>query len=291
MNKIVFLKGLPASGKTTLAKKMCSEDPNLKRVNKDDIREELGNPEWSNGFEKKVLETQRGRGIEYLNEGFSIIIDDTNFHKKHTDFWQEIAIKMNVDFEEIFLDVNLLECIKRDSLRPKPVGEKIIRTMYNTYLKRSKVKIDERTILIQDELIPHCIICDIDGTLSLMNGRTPYDYPKVITDKVNTPVAKILERYREMRVEIIYVSGRDEVCRKETETWLRDNNLWFTKYQQLYMRKNLDFRADTIVKKELYENYIKDNYYIEFVLEDRDSVVKLWRELGLLCLQVYYGDF
>jgi hypothetical protein len=30
---------------------------------------------------------------------------------------------------------------------------------------------------------------------------------------------------------------------------------------------------------------------IAFVLEDRNSMVKKWRELGLTCLQVAEGDF
>ena len=58
------------------------------------------------------------------------------------------------------------------------------------------------------------------------------------------------------------------------------------------MRKTDDFRQDSIVKKELFDQYIKDKYFVEYWLDDRDQVVKMVREeLGLLCLQVYYGNF
>ena len=61
------------------------------------------------------------------------------------------------------------------------------------------------------------------------------------------------------------------------------------------MRITGDGRNDTIVKKELYEENIKGNYEILFVLDDRNSekypVVGMWRELGLTCFQVADGNF
>lgn len=62
MQTILFLKGLPASGKSTFAKKYCIDNPEFKRLNKDDIREELGNLPFSKGFESQVLSLQRERG-------------------------------------------------------------------------------------------------------------------------------------------------------------------------------------------------------------------------------------
>jgi hypothetical protein len=58
------------------------------------------------------------------------------------------------------------------------------------------------------------------------------------------------------------------------------------------MRKNNDQRKDSIIKFELFENHIKDKYYVELVVDDRQQVVDMWRrKLGLTCLQVDYGDF
>ena len=57
------------------------------------------------------------------------------------------------------------------------------------------------------------------------------------------------------------------------------------------MRKNGDFRKDFIIKKEIYEKFIKPKYEVLFVLEDRDQAVKMWREEGLTCLQVAPGNF
>lgn len=57
------------------------------------------------------------------------------------------------------------------------------------------------------------------------------------------------------------------------------------------MRPEGDIRKDSIVKREIFENYIRDYYNIQFVLDDRNQVVEMWRSLGLKCLQVAEGDF
>lgn len=57
------------------------------------------------------------------------------------------------------------------------------------------------------------------------------------------------------------------------------------------MRVTKDFRKDCIVKKELFDKYVKDKYYVDFALDDRDQIVNLWRSMELTCLQVDYGDF
>ena len=57
------------------------------------------------------------------------------------------------------------------------------------------------------------------------------------------------------------------------------------------MRKSGDNRSDAIVKREIYETHIKDRYQVDYVLDDRYSVVRMWRELRLTVLQVAEGNF
>jgi len=199
--------------------------------------------------------------------------------------------KYHIEFEEKFFDTPLEECIKRDASREKPVGEIVIRTMYNQNLRPSKIHTDDRIMLVQDLSLSKCIICDLDGTLALHNRRNPFDFSKISTDKLNFQVKRILDYCNYAGVRIIYVSGRGEESRANTEEWLKTYGCWYEKNQQLLMRPAKDFRSDSIIKTEIYEASIKDKYFVEFVLDDRDQVVKTWRDLGLLCLQVYYGDF
>jgi hypothetical protein len=45
------------------------------------------------------------------------------------------------------------------------------------------------------------------------------------------------------------------------------------------------------VKRELFEKHVLPNYYVEFILDDRQQVVDEWRRMGLTCFQVAPGDF
>ena len=288
--KIIFLKGLPASGKTSWAIEKCREDIDLIRLNKDDLRKEFGNPSWSREFEDKVVAAQRSRGISLLNLKHSLIIDDCNFSENHKKFWHELSIKLGIEFEEKYFNVDVEECIKRDKTRENSIGEAEIRRMYNTYVRPNSLHSDIRYMLEQDPTLPSCIICDLDGTLAIHNGRNPYDDSKIFTDKLNKNVKRILDTYDFIGYTIIYLSGRNESARMNTENWLRNNYCTYEK-SKLLMRPDQDFRPDEIVKREIYERKIKDKFFVEFVLDDRDKVVRMWREIGLLCLQVYYGDF
>ena len=133
------------------------------------------------------------------------------------------------------------------------------------------------------------IICDIDGTLAHMQDRSPYDWDKVSDDVVDKTIKEILRTfYSTSKYAIILTSGRDDVCKQITERWLGKNYIF---YDALYMRKHNDNRPDEVIKKEIYDKHIKDKYDVVFVLDDRNKVVKMWRDLGLKCLQVAEGDF
>ena len=131
------------------------------------------------------------------------------------------------------------------------------------------------------------IIVDIDGTLATICDRSPYDYPKAIGDKLNDHVKQIIDKFKKTH-EIIILTGRDEECKDVTLEWL---NLHDIDYDEVYMREHNDRRADDIVKKEIYKRHIQGHFNVTFVLEDRDRVVKMWRDIGLKCLQVNYGNF
>lgn len=136
------------------------------------------------------------------------------------------------------------------------------------------------------------VICDLDGTLCLFEKedklkthyRNPYDASTCENDLLNKVVSKILS-YSD---NVILVSGREDRFRDQTENWL---NKYGIIYEELFMRKSGDYRKDSLVKEEIYNNYIKDRFEVEFVLDDRNQVVEMWRRIGLVCLQVSDGNF
>ena len=50
------------------------------------------------------------------------------------------------------------------------------------------------------------------------------------------------------------------------------------------MRKSGDNRKDTIIKKEIFNSEIRDKYYIDFVIDDRPCVIRMWKKLVYLYL-------
>ncbi len=136
--------------------------------------------------------------------------------------------------------------------------------------------------------LPKAIICDIDGTLAHMVTRGPYDTSRYHEDDIDPIIREIVERYRQDGFFIIICSGRDDTYREVTAKWLAKHGVI---YDGLLMRPADDKRNDAIIKREIYDGHIKDRYDIHFVLDDRDRVIAMWRDLGLKVLQVAPGDF
>lgn len=136
------------------------------------------------------------------------------------------------------------------------------------------------------------IICDLDGTLTDTSHRLHHvKGPKkdwdaffdgIPDDPIVGPVADIVDMYAADGVAILLCSGRPEKCREKTQEWLNKNDV---EYTQLYMRPDDDWRPDHIVKSQILDGILADGYEPIFVLDDRSSVVKMWRERGLTCLQ------
>lgn len=138
--------------------------------------------------------------------------------------------------------------------------------------------------MFYDSSLPDGLICDIDGTLALLNGRNPYNASTCNNDMLNGPIAGILLTYQKSEdCHILLVTGRYEKYRPETENWL-----WFHGIHgyALFMRPDGDNRKDYELKREIYERHILGRYTILFALDDRAQSVALWRFLGLTCLQV-----
>ena len=305
MKTVWILKGLPASGKTTWAKEQVAKSNcAIKRVNKDDLRLMLDSGRHSKGNESYVLQMRDNIILTALDLGKSVIVDDTNFHPKHEERIRELvrdfnkglygdnnSLKNPVQVKIRYFYITPEEAIKRDLKRPNSVGAKVIWNMYNEYLKPKEDSEKSPELLKQNPKLPHAIICDLDGTIALMNGRSPYEYEKCDTDLLNKPIKKLLLHYCDHAdIPIIFLSGRDGSSRDKTLAWLKKHNL-ILDMDSLYMREAGDNRKDCIIKKELFDKYIKDKYYIDLVLDDRNQIVEMWRNMGLTCLQVADGDF
>jgi hypothetical protein len=140
--------------------------------------------------------------------------------------------------------------------------------------------------------LPHAILVDIDGTVAQMQGRYPFDWDRVGEDLPKKPIINTVKALKAVGNEVIFFSGRDEVCRNISREWICEYFGWKPSDFQLFMRPKNDQRKDSNIKFELFNEHIKNKYFVELVIDDRQQVVDMWRrKLGLVCLQVDYGDF
>jgi hypothetical protein len=140
-----------------------------------------------------------------------------------------------------------------------------------------------------DNNLPNAIVFDIDGTLAHVNGkRGHFDWDNVDVDVVDERVRETLRIHKASGYKIIIVTGRDGSCEELTKMWLIENDIPFDFF---YIRPAGDFRKDTVIKKEIFDNYINGKFNVLGVYDDRNQVVSMWRELGLKCFQVIDGNY
>lgn len=142
MPKIILCRGIQGSGKTTWAKKWAEEDPEHRvRWNNDDFRRMLGKY-WVPKREVIISSTELHFIDAAMCRGYDIVIDNMNLNPKYYEFIKKIIEDFNcmvaeseqyiLEFKDFF-DVSLEECIERDSKRPNPTGEEVIKATYEKY--------------------------------------------------------------------------------------------------------------------------------------------------------------
>jgi predicted kinase len=289
MQKIIFTRGIPGAGKSHWSKAFVEKNPSYIRVCRDDLRNMRGRY-WLPRQEELISRFETHSILSALEMGYNVVVDATNLNPN----WVA-NIKFHIGREFInqefiyeykdFTDVSLEDCIKNDLKRPNSVGEKVIREFYNKYL-RPKYEV------IQNPERPHVVICDLDGTLALHTNRTPHQEDRCDEDNVNPVVQNILIDYLRYPLgrHILFVSGRQDNVYQKTYDWIV-NKAGFNNFD-LFMRKTNDNRNDAIVKREIFMDKINGHYFVDFILDDRNRVIDMWRnDLKLTVLQVADGDF
>ncbi len=110
---------------------------------------------------------------------------------------------------------------------------------------------------------------------------------KMAECEVNKHILAILDMAFIKDIELIFVTGREgtEALKTVTENEL---DLYFPRYHIFYRPEN-DYRKAAVVKKEIYENHIKGKYDILFAIDDDETNIKMFQELGLNTLHCRYG--
>jgi len=149
------------------------------------------------------------------------------------------------------------------------------------------------------------IIFDLDGTLALIderralatkeNGKINWDVffnpDNIQLDKPNWPVIEMAKTLKNAGNRIVIFSGRSKATKEVTKDWLNQHGVPFDVIKMRPTGNGFQFMADDLLKKKWLEDLFPNTDDILCVFDDRDKVVKMWRENGITCFQVNYGNF
>ena len=267
-------------------------------VSRDEIRAARGQY-WIPDQENYISDIEEFEIRSAIKHGLNPIIDATNLNPKTISKWKNLAEELNVNIEFKMFEIDFATALERDSKRERSVGKKVLERFFRDYFPdQLKVyytddRLKEPFYLYNDEK-EDCIIADLDGTVCLHNGRNPYDLTRVSEDIPNYPLVQFLKELI-CNKHIIFLSGREETdqCRQDTINWLTENicSSDFGYKWELLMRDKNNFESDEVIKERIFHKEIEPKYNVLAIFDDRDKVVKMWRSLGLLCNQVYWGNF
>lgn len=299
INKLIICRGIQGSGKSTWAKEWAKEDPKTRiRFNWDDMRNMMGEywvPERENTGIMKTLRTSFLN--EMMQKGWDIVIDNMNLNPKDWEFYEGVVksfnenysdIKYEIEYKDFFTPVE--ECIRRDAMRPNPIGEQVIRTTWKRYrhfiiCKEIEDKFYKMKTYNKDK--KDCIIVDMDSTLCVNLTRRPF-YTDDWVDKClyDSPLIGPISIVRAQKMtgtcDVIILTGRREEGRAQTEEWLKTYNV---PYDRLFMRGESDFTKSDTFKEKILETFILPKYNVLFAIDDDNKCVKMFRRNGIICLQ------
>jgi predicted kinase len=299
MNKLIICRGIQGSGKSTWAKEWAKESPKTRvRFNWDDMRNMMGEywvPEREN---TGIMKTLRASFLgDMMQKGWDIIIDNMNLNPKDWEFYEGMVkthnqtfpqLQYEVEYKDFFTPVE--ECIRRDAMRPNPIGEQVIRATWKRYRHFIICKeIEDKfyNMRTYDKDKRDCIVVDMDSTLCANLTKRPFyegDWKeKLIYD---TPLAGPISIVRAQKMtgtcDVIILTGRREDGRDATEEWLKTYNV---PYDRLFMRGVSDFTKGDTFKEKILETFILPKYNVLFAMDDDDKCVKMFRRNGIICLQ------
>jgi predicted kinase len=147
MKRLILLIGLPGSGKTTLAKKLVERG--FQSISADTIRKDLYGDEAEQGDPEKVFAIFFEQLDQMLSNGADIVVDNTNLKAKHRKEITDRAQPFGYEDTQLWLiDVPLAQCLERNRLRPRKVGDDIVANMYMEFNRSGRPKRHEGKLVL-----------------------------------------------------------------------------------------------------------------------------------------------
>lgn len=180
MSKLVILRGIPASGKSTYAREWVSDDVKTRvRINRDDLRMSLFGSYWGPEVdEQAVTIAQDQMLLGFLRAERDVVLDNTNLKARDVRAVLKNAAKAGAEVEFVDFPVKADVAITRDHMREeRTVGADVIRNFYQRYTPKGELPaipvLDEDEAHVFQPYVPGYLATysfDIDGTLAHMES-------------------------------------------------------------------------------------------------------------------------
>ena len=231
MATIFILRGLPKSGKTTMANELLKKHPNSIRLNKHDLGPLLFRHRRNTPKTQKLLnELYFGLAENALKINMNVIDDNCNLDRISIR-WYERFVKANKQHRVKIVNVAtpLDICLKRNAKSKLPLSKDSIVDMAFRY---KVAKQDKRWILVGIDDILYDYrkregMAKLNG--SILDQDVLYDPKNLEKDVVLQSGVDLIKKHVNDEYDIIFYSFRPERARKITESQLINAELFWSR--------------------------------------------------------------
>lgn len=245
------------------------------------------------------------------------VVDATNITRRERRRLLRVADRHEVPAVAIALDLPLEVCLERAAGRPeRTIPEDVIVRQHAAFqrhlggiadegfddvavlsspgsldeVRTERVTIERRAPEEPPAGLPPAVIVDLDGTLTSATWREHHlegrrkDWAGFFAGMGrDAPVAGLVDltTWIAHHAAVLLLTGRPSGHEPVVRRWLADHRVL---YDQLLMRPEGDRRPDTVMKRERYHRDIAPHHDVRLVIDDRPSVIDMWRDEGLYVL-------
>ncbi|BAV80961.1 polynucleotide kinase [Vibrio phage RYC] len=277
----IITVGCSASGKSTFANRLAKLG--WTEINRDTIRFRGGEKNWLEYNWKQEGAVQRKWEKKLHNacsNSENIVVSDTNLDRSRAEELEQYLIGEGYDVTFRLFEEDFAELLKRDSHRQGGVGYEVLLKQYQRFMVEWKGV----QPYVPNGSQQRAYIFDLDGTLFTNDTRNIYDETRV---KEDSPIHRNMIIARSLineGIKVIFLSGR-----KGTEQCLKDSRESLVGYLgegaydcPMFFREPEDNSKDSICKLKLFDKYVRNNYHVLTVFDDRQQVIEeCWNVIGI----------
>jgi len=260
-NFLICLVGLPASGKTTFAKKFKIfieqkfDQFKVKIIDPDKIRNTLTPDEFDYKQEQLVRKYNLDEIKNDLKEGYIVISDDLNYYSSMRHDLKLIAEDLNLSLFIIHISTPLEICLKWNEKRGKIIPESVVRKIAQKFDTFDKYKWDYPIASIDLSEIKN-----FHEVFENLMNRITHDIENLYErEKQGMILKQNSKRYNEL-LDKITRNIVGEILKNPEYNPLKNQIL---KYRKLYVKINRNTSFNESLITRTFKEYLRENLSIK----------------------------